>query len=782
MKAIQIISQDLFDKIRSRFVNLEMGDERGAVTIDPAHARFFDFDVVFENNTFGRVSISLNETGCLKIYYSKGITENHNSTLKKNWYDFLREMRQFSMRRLLRFDTRDISKTNLDTNDFQHLANKQKTGTSKQMTAVKESKWGDNSTRRTSKAVTGKTQVIVRHIKPIDETSPAGARSQNKNIRAIFIQNRDGERFKYPFIHTEGAFAMAQHVDHGGVPHDDHGRAIIAMSEEIAQLQEFQKRVQRTTLHSDASGITERALKRLARLRSKISTIGRGRFYEEWINEMNGVQQPSPNTDIDAVALEDYKSKFSQVTYRDELSEFFPLLHRIMQEDDVLELEDLVPDEEPDEVDSEPQTNKPSEFSQWADNTVDGLPSKEGMAKLLKDLTDTQEVELGPDGEIAWQFFKNYGFTNSSLEAALQTAAATDPSANGVTVALQWAKDASPAVYDALSRVLTPNNATPDSETPDSTAPTEIKESAVNRDEVIQEVAKIVRSFYNRDNPEVGPFRGGENIALDINKEITEKWGQSAGRVAEQLARTFMEKLTRDWEANHSATITESTSVESSIKGIVALADSIGQTYKSMTSLAEKWYHDRGEFGPGFNMILGGRGYQWVESHYIDRMKRDLHDLAAQTPKHSAALKQFLEQTVGYDTKLSFSIISSELPSILNTLGNSIGSRQLVMFAQYWIGQRDTYRKVFDKLRSSGEEPSAPAAKQPKQPSVVGAQNAQVDSVVNNILATLPSKISGDVRNAIARSPNKLLALQSELSKRGIKLQESIQRILNRVR
>ena len=39
MKAIQIISQDLFDKIRSRFSNLEMGDKAGSVTIDPVEAR-----------------------------------------------------------------------------------------------------------------------------------------------------------------------------------------------------------------------------------------------------------------------------------------------------------------------------------------------------------------------------------------------------------------------------------------------------------------------------------------------------------------------------------------------------------------------------------------------------------------------------------------------------------------------------------------------------------------------------------------------------------------------
>ena len=74
MKAIQIISQDLFDKVRSRFQNLEMGDETGAVTIDPAEARFFDFDFVHEGVNLGRVSISLHDLGSLKIYYSQGIT------------------------------------------------------------------------------------------------------------------------------------------------------------------------------------------------------------------------------------------------------------------------------------------------------------------------------------------------------------------------------------------------------------------------------------------------------------------------------------------------------------------------------------------------------------------------------------------------------------------------------------------------------------------------------------------------------------------------------------
>jgi hypothetical protein len=241
MKPISIISQDVFDKIRSRFQNLEMGDETGAVTIDPAEARFFDFDFVNEGVNLGRVSISLNDIGSLKVYYSQGITENQDDPAKQMWYNFLREMRGFAMRRLLRFDTRDIAKNNLDKNDFKYLSNK---GTEEKSMNMNESRWNTKSSKKTSRAVRGNTEVIVRHARPVDEMYP-GSRSQKKNIKAIFIQNRDGERFKYPFIHPAGAFAMSHHVDHGCIPHDPAGKAIVSMSEQIAQLQEFSRQVQR---------------------------------------------------------------------------------------------------------------------------------------------------------------------------------------------------------------------------------------------------------------------------------------------------------------------------------------------------------------------------------------------------------------------------------------------------------------------------------------------------------------------------------------------------------
>gem|GEM_PF-6665054 len=405
MQAIQIISQDLFDKVRSRFSNLEMGDETGAVTIDPAEARFFDFDFVLEGNNLGRVSISLNDLGSLKVYYSQGITENQDDPAKKEWYSFLKEMRFFAMRRLLRFDTRDIAKTNLDKNDFQHLATTQGPKEEPMTNTMNESRWNQKSTKKTSRAVKGQTEVIVRHARAVDEMYP-GARSQKKNIKAIFIQNHDGERFKYPFIHPAGAFAMAQHVDHGGIPHDPAGKAIIKMSEQIAQLQEFQRKVHKATLHDDATGITERALGRLNELKARMESLGKRQHYEQWMEEFSNQAPMDDGLEMDEVTMEEYKQKFTQTNFQEELAAFFPLLHRIMSETNNIDLESYVGEDkheecetchsDPCECDDEVKEDAFDAFENWAEAVEQGKLADDQIEELKNAIMQLPQGDDGP--------------------------------------------------------------------------------------------------------------------------------------------------------------------------------------------------------------------------------------------------------------------------------------------------------------------------------------------------------------------------------------------------
>jgi len=597
MKPIQIIAQDLFDKVRSRFTNLEMGDETGAVTIDPAEARFFDFDFVNEGVNLGRVSISLNDLGSLKIYYSQGITENQDDRATQMWFNFLKEMRLFSMRRLLRFDTRDIAKNNLDKNDFQHLAATQGPKEEPDMNTMNESRWNHKSSSKTSRAVQGKTEVIVRHAKAVEETYP-GARSQSKNIKAIFIQNADGERFKYPFIHTAGAFAMAQHVDHGGVPHDPAGKAIIKMSENIAKLGEFQRHIQRSALHADAHGIAERAIGHMNELKARIAALGKRQHYEAWKHdfENSGMNGEPEEMVLDAVTLEDYKSKFTEINFQEELAGYFPLLHRIMSETNTVDLEEYVgeaaaPWEDEDKEDDkkdEPTNTKGSDgaehgghsrarhlarqaipkeksaaesidtFEEWAEATEQGKLTDDQIMALKQALEDLKAtgnpLQLGPDGQTAIQFFSELGLDDADLKDKLEAATQLDPSGDGLEIMKLWAQENYPELLVALGMSGTGEEQPPEAAPPApeaGAAPAPEQPVAEGKSSMVQEVAKIVKSFYNQSNESVGPFRAPENIALDCKKQISEKFGDKAGEQAYEMAEAFINKLTQEWHQKH---------------------------------------------------------------------------------------------------------------------------------------------------------------------------------------------------------------------------------------
>ena len=58
---IDLIGEDLFNKIRSRFDNLTLGNAEGMVTNDPSQARFFDFEYKENAKVLGNIIISIHE-------------------------------------------------------------------------------------------------------------------------------------------------------------------------------------------------------------------------------------------------------------------------------------------------------------------------------------------------------------------------------------------------------------------------------------------------------------------------------------------------------------------------------------------------------------------------------------------------------------------------------------------------------------------------------------------------------------------------------------------------
>ena len=216
---LNAVAQDLFDELKSRFSNLTLGDQDAQTTIDPQQARFFKFD--WNDNP---ISISIDEED-VRLIYNKNITDTLESSLQDDWYSFAKYMREFAITHNLGFKPQDVEKLDLEQGDFEFLS---------QVNTVQESKM--HGTPKTSYDKLDKTKMIIRHSKQVDETIPG---SRSRNIDCIFIENAQGERFRFPYNYLKGARAMMMHVAKGGNPYDDIGESIIKKVEEIKDLRNF---------------------------------------------------------------------------------------------------------------------------------------------------------------------------------------------------------------------------------------------------------------------------------------------------------------------------------------------------------------------------------------------------------------------------------------------------------------------------------------------------------------------------------------------------------------
>ena len=509
---LRSISTDLFYKVRSRFSGLKLGKETGEVTINPEEAVFFDFDYMEGENPLGHVSVSLAEPSSMKVYYSTGITENMDPVQKDGWYTFLKSMRAFAKRRLMNFDTRDISKDNLDKRDYAFLSQYSKNSQVEE-SVMSEGMYG---TSKTSFQKLENTKLIVKHNKAVDETSP-GARA--RNITALFIENSAGERFKYPFIHLSGARAMQRHVQEGGLPYDDIGKYIVSLSEQIAQLKSFSNYVNRNDLlNDDTNSIVERGKNALENLKTEIKKLSSRNYYNQFKEQFS----PTEYSDVPQDVVDDLTSKFTIKKFNEEMKDVFPIIHRLMKEDEV--------DQESDVVDNEKETlsNYFNKFESWVnelgeESAITSSDSEE-QNQAITDLNKLLDKHFpsGVDGSNAISSLEGI-IDDPRLEQRIKEIAKEDSDGCIRPLIKQWVEANAPEVMSKLDFGDM-------EETPEESAEPK-KESADSK-----ELAKFIYSFYDR---ETGKFPKGETGVLTM---VEKKFGDRAASVAKGFINKLSEK------------------------------------------------------------------------------------------------------------------------------------------------------------------------------------------------------------------------------------------------
>jgi len=598
MDASNAIANDLFYKIRSRFSGLKLGTETGEITINPEEARFFDFDYMEGEKPVGHVSISLAEPNSMKVYFSSGITESMDQIQKNNWYGFLKELRQFAKRRLLAFDTRDIAKDNLDKRDYAFLSQTSKPQPETPniiQKPVGESVMSESAmygTKTVSYQKLLDTRLIIKHSQALNDDLSPGART--RNISALFVENQDGERFKYPFIHLAGARAMQRHVANGGLPYDDLGKSIVQMSEELAQLKSFSNYVVRNDLmNSDTNNLVERSRMQLEALREKIHKISKQSHYEAY-KESFQTQQP---IEVPEDVIEDYTEKFTVKNFKEDIKSVFPVLYRLMQEENTIGYDDIVAmtteseivnDEADIQVNEDPMEN----FESWVmalgeESAIMSQDQEERQMAVdkLQNLVG-EHFPAGTDGSNAIEALKGI-IDDPALYAEIKEAGKTDPDTCVRPLVKDWLEQNSPEVLDELDfgdlvdedwkkklaaaalagsmalggaahagddkktdkidtdqKVVQVDKSKKDGDTvsPSDAEKTQLKlrpsfKRAATEDNEsnvgVKELAEFIHSFYDKES---GTFpKGPEGVCTMVGKKF--------GEQAEHIARKFVERM-----------------------------------------------------------------------------------------------------------------------------------------------------------------------------------------------------------------------------------------------
>jgi len=323
MSEIEPIAQGLHDKLKNRFGDIAISDESAKPTSEVEQGRFFNFDYNVGNKNYGNVTISINDGESLKIFFNRRISHKMDEEDRPTWYKFLKALRSFSRRNMLRFDTRDITRHALTKKEIKDMATNVDVYDKTELNQIKtnESKLYGSSKSSYQKLVAKEGQnpvkIIVRHAKKVDEEKH-GARA--RNISAIFLETQTGERFKLPFTKLVGARAMARHLMNGGGVGDDLSTHISELVEEMADLGQFVRLMKNKPWeNSETKEMVEAAVERYQGVRATLNSLQGPKGYAKYVEAFQPEVKQLDDFDADTL-----KEKFVQKSFPEKLESALP--------------------------------------------------------------------------------------------------------------------------------------------------------------------------------------------------------------------------------------------------------------------------------------------------------------------------------------------------------------------------------------------------------------------------------------------------------------------------
>ena len=424
---INNVAESLFEKIRSRFEDVSLGDENAKSTQTPEDARFFNFDYEVNGHNHGNITISLIDEQALKVYFSKNITNDLPDEEKQKWYAFLKELRYFAKRNMLTFEPRDITRSSLNIRDIKQVSHDDSTYDKDEVVDLGESRMYGSKKR--SYESYGPVRIKIQHTKEVAE-EVRGSRS--RNIQALFVENDQSERFKLPFTSLIGARAMARHVSAGGIPTDAIGEHITSLVNEMITLRPFVNAMRtRTFEDQETQGMLEAAFDYHRLLKHTLNKMKGKKGYNQFKENFKPSQVKEQDIDINNI-----KDKFVKRVMDERVEQALPLVHKAYQ--------------------MMKENNNPfaKEFESWATRLSEGtwhIPeTEEDIRKLAKLLRDP--VQCGVDGVNGVNALGGL-IGDDSLYDDIESLAEVDTEADCNSLIVSWLDNNMPEVLEQIKEL-----------------------------------------------------------------------------------------------------------------------------------------------------------------------------------------------------------------------------------------------------------------------------------------------------------------------------------------
>ena len=302
-----------------------MSGEDGNPTSDREQAKVLSFPYY----NYGKIAISILNPSNLLVLVSPGIEDNMNPKSLQNYKSFLLKLKKISdMKPDVRFTVNKVT-----GDDFQKVIDKNKTTN---LDASKEKELSMNNISEAMNPMFGSSRssyqqldtikMIVKHAKPVDESVKG---SRTRAIKAIYLENAQGERFKLPINSLWAGRAMARHMVNAGTMYDVVGQRILEWAGRIGKLQKFQRYVKNNDLlNENTTDIMNAVTQNIMDAKNILKQLSNPRTYSELANNM----PVAPSMKAEDERVNGLKETFTVKTFDESLEDTLPLIGALLME------------------------------------------------------------------------------------------------------------------------------------------------------------------------------------------------------------------------------------------------------------------------------------------------------------------------------------------------------------------------------------------------------------------------------------------------------------------